>query len=641
MKRLILTSIIFFSFLRGTNASNVPALEREISLSVSNEKIQVVLKTIEEQAEIVFSYNPSILANTKTITVTLKQKTIRETLALILPKNVMYKSKNNYIILKEKPLENSEKKTTEVNGYVYDKNTNQKLPNVTLYDKSTLQSVTTDEYGYYSINVPNKEQCLSVNKEDYQDTCIAVITQTESSLVNISIDPINGSSQTSDSLKRPVDIQDLGEFANDLFKKFKGYINTQNVKDEFSRNTQVSFLPFIGTNKLMSGNVYNKYSFNILGGYSKGTSLAEIGSVFNVDKENVHGIQLAGVFNIVGDSIMGVQMAGLLNASGKNVYGLQASGGINANIGTTEGAQFAGLLNMNWKEAKGAQFAGLGNLNVNGYRGGSFAGLLNANRKSVTGIQIAGLLNITGDTLIGTTITPGINYTTFSNHSKELAGLLNVSFKGENNIQLSALGNSTIKGSSRLQVATFFNKTQLLTGAQIGLINFADSAAGIPFGFLSIVKKGLHQLELSSDEVFYLNASYRTGVNAFYNIFSAGATPHSKMLWNIGYGIGTSFKLANKLRTDITASINHVSSGSFYIATSELYKFYIGLEYRIGKKISIVAGPTYNLYWSDMLMPEYTTTYYNVAPDYSFNHNLANDFNLKGWFGGKVALRFF
>ena len=161
MKRVFLLLVCMGNLLKVLAIA--PPLEREITLSLTNEPIKSALTKIQEQTGLIFSYRASIIDNVSRVTFQLKQKTVREALALILPKNVSYKSKNNYIILKEKPVDKNSKKT-ELSGYVIDANTERKLSNVTIYDKKTLQSVTTDEFGYYTIKLPNENQCLNVNK---------------------------------------------------------------------------------------------------------------------------------------------------------------------------------------------------------------------------------------------------------------------------------------------------------------------------------------------------------------------------------------------------------------------------------------------------------------------------------------------
>jgi hypothetical protein len=176
----------------------------------------------------------------------------------------------------------------------------------------------------------------------------------------------------------------------------------------------------------------------------------------------------------------------------------------------------------------------------------------------------------------------------------------------------------------------------------VGFINIADSVDGVSIGFLNFVKKGIHQIEFSGDELFYANLSYKTGNNAFYNIFSLGLQPGSKEnLWQFGYGAGTSFKVKNKLRSDLSLTAHHVSTGNFYFGTSELCRLYLGLEYRVAKKFSIAAGPTFNLYISDTLLEDYASKQKNLIPYHSIDYTTANDFNVKGWIGGRIALRFF
>ena len=605
--------------------SAIPALEREITLHLSNERLNIALDKIQEQAGIIFSYPSSILDNAAPVSLQLKQKTVREALALLLPKGISYKAKNNYIILKEKPIEKNTKKT-ELSGYVYDKNTDRKIANVTLYDKSTLQNVTTNAYGYYSISLPKEDQCLTVKKENYRDTCVAVTYLKDSSLTNISIDPVSEQIRSQDSAYWKERLKDFSEATSRLFKRFRGYVNTINIKDTISREFQFSLLPFIGTNGLLSGNVYNKISLNVYGGFSRGTRALELGGIFNVDREKVSGAQLAGVFNIVGDSVDGCQLAGSFNITGKNMDGCQAAGFVNINLGG----------------GSGFQGAGGGNINAKNYSGFSAAGLSNINYKSTKGLQLAGLVNITVDTLEGASLAGIVNTAGFGKRSLQVAGLVNAASVGDHHLQVAGLMNVTDLGSSDLQVGVV-NRAHKLTGVQVGLLNTSDSASGVPIGFLSFVKKGVHQLELSSDENYSANLSLRTGVHSFYNLLGAGIQTDSKApVWTFGYGIGTSFKLKNKLRADATVSIYHVSSGKFYAATSELCKFYIGLEYKCTGKFSIAAGPAFNIYCTDPSQPDYADIYSKIAPSSAaFNGSLANGFLLKGWFGGRIALRFF
>lgn len=405
--------ILFFSVACLISRSQIPVLEREIDLVLVNESVVNVLQKIERQSGCVFSYQSNIINGIKPITAEFKKKTIREILSSILPKKLVCKPRGNYIIIKERPEEKKSTKT-EVSGYVYDASTDKKLANVTIYDKNTLQSVTTDEYGYYSITLPTNNQCLTINKEYYEDTCIALMQSPESSLTNISIAPAK------DTLFWKRRLQDFSSKTNQLFKQFKGYVNALNVKDTLTRNFQFSFVPFVGSNGKMSGSVYNRYSINLLGGYSRGNKLLEVGGVFNINKENMIGGQFAGVLNVVGDSVKGAQFAGFMNITGKSMQGVQLSSFVNVNFGTTQGVQGAGFMNVNAKEVSGL----------------SLAGFMNLNAKRVKGMQFAGFMNVCNDTLHGATWAGLINLTKASKRSVEASGFMNIADFGKDNYQL-------------------------------------------------------------------------------------------------------------------------------------------------------------------------------------------------------------
>ncbi|MBA2611972.1 MAG: carboxypeptidase-like regulatory domain-containing protein [Bacteroidetes bacterium] len=551
------------------------------------------LNKIQQQTGLIFSYSSSIINNLAPVSVNIIQKTVREALALLLPNNITVRSKNNYIILKERVIEKNPKKT-ELSGYVYDKTTDKKLANVTIYDKTSLQSVTTDEYGFYSISIPTKNQSIIVNKVNYEDTVLKISDLKNNLITFINLNPIADSIKNKDSVLWKAKLKDFSHYTNNMFRKFKGYVNTLNIKDTMARNFQVSLIPFVGTNGLLSGNIYNKYSLNVFGGYSRGTNLLELGGFFNIDRENSKGAQLAGFFNIVGDSVKGAQLAGFFNITGKNMWGAQAAGFWNLNIGNSNGVNAAGFVNTNMGKTKGAQLAGFVNIAAD----------------SMKGAQLAG----------------------YFNHAKSLDG-----------IQVSGFANNTAGNMDGIQVSGFFNHAKKVNGLQVGFFNFSDTCAGAAIGIFSFVKKGLHQIEFSSDEVQYANLSFRTGVHKFYNIFSVGITPSAnEPLWSFGYGLGTSFKIKNKLRSDVTLSAHHISIGGFNANENELYKLYWGLEYKFKKRFSIAAGPVFNLYLANTYAPGYNLRYDNVAPYLLFTSNIsaADGYNLKGWVGGKIAIRF-
>lgn len=598
-------TLVLLAF-RLSSFATVPPLEREVSLDLNHEKITVAFEKMHDLVQVNFSYAAALIATLEPVSISLQNKTVREALALLLPSHILVKQKNNYIILVAKPIEKIPAKK-QISGYVYDQVTEKKVPNATVYDKSTLQSVTTNEYGYYELTVPVQTETISVNKQEYRDTTAIVQKIEEHTMVNFTIQPVSYLQRLKDSLQIKERLSEIGDLGRKAFQNFQSYVNVLNVRDTIQRNFQVSFLPFIGTNHRLSGNVYNHVSLNILGGFARGLDGFEAAGIFNVDRENVSGFQAAGLFNVVGDSMRGAQVAGLMNITGKYSAGMQAAGLINICGGTQEGVQAAGLMNITKKQIG---IGAAGYFNISG---------------SLKGVYAAGLANIS-DSLEGV----------------EAAGLFNICGHGKNVTQVSSFFNTNLKGSSVLQVSTFFNKTSYLKGTQIAFFNVADSAVGVPLGLLSVVKKGLHQIEFSADEWFPANVSFRSGVPAFYNIISAGLRAGNKgSIWQLGYGIGSSVKLSKQWSFDGNVNVAHISQGTFYWAASELYRLYIGVEYRPYKKLGIAFGPDLNFYITDALRAEYETKYRAIAPTSLWNSTSRFGFNRTVWVGARLALRLF
>lgn len=597
--------ILLFLGCSGRSLAHIPPLEREVSLSVTNETFREVLGRIQDQTGLIFSYKSTIISGIGPVSLQLGKRTVREVLARILPAHLEYKARDNYIILKEKPAEKRTGKT-EISGYVIDKRTEKKVANVTIYDKESLQSVTSDEYGYYSITVPRTKDKITITKDSYKDTVIVLAEAKSQPIQNITLTPERDSLTAHDTLPAPDKLRDIGLYTGRIYERFRGFINAMNVKDTIERKFQISLLPFIGTNHKLSGNVVNRFSVNVLGGFARGVEGTELGGLFNIDREHVRGVQIAGIFNIVGDSLIGSQLASVFNITGGAVKGFQGAGLMNINEGSQSGVQLAGLMNINEKSTGGL----------------SMAGLMNISRR-VEGVQAAALGNIS-DTLQGTA----------------LAGLFNITTYGKNSTQVAGLFNEQNQGEARLQVAGLYNSARHLKGIQVAPFNFSDSATGVPIGLFSFVKKGLHQLELSVDELLFTHAAFRTGVSAFHNILTAGVSQKNGEFWQIGYGLGTSLRLGQRWNTDLSLTVHHVSKGGFYLSTSEWYRVCWGVEYKIRKKISLAGGPSFNLYLGDALSPEYKD-YQALVPYTLIDQDTPDDFNLKAWLGVRIALRFF
>lgn len=141
---------------------------------------------------------------------------------------------------------------------------------------------------------------------------------------------------------------------------------------------QFGLFPPVSSNGLNSGKTVNAISVNLIGGYSAGTKIFELGSVWNASREYTEGLQLAGLLNYSGHSRNSAQISGFANISASGDSPLQLGGLLNVG-GNINGLQLSALVNVA-KTVKGVQI-GLINYMEDGENGVSI-GLINIARRN-------------------------------------------------------------------------------------------------------------------------------------------------------------------------------------------------------------------------------------------------------------------
>lgn len=604
--RKLLVGLVFICGMLAAQ-SQIPLLERKVTVSILNERLDVALKRIAAAGNFTFSYNPEILDDDKIVKYNFVDKSVREILDEVFKGSVDYKSRGKYLIL-TRARQTTQQQPAIVTGYVIDEATGERLRDVSIYDPVTLTSAITDSFGYFEIKIerPSPDLILSVNRTNYSDTLVHI--QSRDRLLNIPI-RINKEKVAimADSVGQKV--RRFWERQVLLFEKNK---NLRNIDDTLYRKTQVSFVPFIGSNHKMSGHVINDYSLNILGGYALGVRKLEVGGIFNLVRGDMTGVQFAGVLNGVGGHMSGVQFAGVFNG----------------NRFASRGAQFAGVLNLNTDDTEGLQAAGVGNITTGRQDGPQLAGVFNIAAREADAVQLAGVFNLAAKNIRGA----------------QVAGVFNLSGKNMKGTQVAGVMNVAGKGIQGAQLAGVLNIASRVKGSQIGLVNIADSVQGVPIGLMSFVWKGYHKIEVSADEIFYTNVSFRTGVRQFYNIFTAGAKPSTygdnETLWTFGYGLGTAPRLSRKLFLNFDLTSNQIIQGNTIEAINLLNKVYVGFDYQFLRKMSLTFGATVNGYITKNSVDSYPELFTEYQPDIFYDRDFGSDHNLKMWIGGKIGLRF-
>ena len=622
--RFLFTGILCSLALFSLNAQT-PYTERPVTIRSGTYAYEELFKQISNQTGVVFSY--TAFNDKLRISVKFDKQPLRVVLNTLFEQGTCsWKLKGKYIILncktttKPRPEQVAANKSEAVvNGYILNAEDSSEVVESSVYLRQSKQSALTDEYGYFNLSFPKTADVLSISvaKENFRDTTVVIFSQKRNTLV-IYLQPKSApvSLLTDDSVRITLSIdsvkpeetrvQDTTPFVSPFWKRFRQHrANLRNISDTLFTNVSFSLFPPLSTNRLLSVNTVNKFSFNLLVGASKGIDVFELGGLVNVDYGNVKYVQVGGLMNLVSGTSSVVQLAGLVNSVAKDVHGVQVAGLVNLDGGKVDYVQVAGIANVVKDTVTGVQVGGIANLNGSCTNGVQLAGIYNQGKK-VSGIQVAGIANAC-DTLSGI----------------QLSGLVNV-------------GN-VIDG---FQLSGLLNKARYVTGSQLGFINVADSITGVPVGFLSFVKTGYHKVELAADENLLTTLSFRTGVDAFHNIFIGGVQiGKGPALWTLGYGVGSAIRLGRKLYLDLD-----LTAQSLYVNNSDytynmLTKSFVGIEYRFGKNFSIAAGPTLNWYSSESI-PGTDPAWSKISRP-TLSHSIDGNYSNQLWIGAKLALRFF
>lgn len=686
MKRYVYLLLTFCIQISFAQEKTIPVLERQVSINAVNTPVETVFASISSQADFVFSYSPNVISDVKYVSVNARNKSVRYVFNQLLEENnIDYKVKGKYVILKKKS-RNTDSQTDRIfEGYVYDSKTGKKLTEASIYDQTLMASVVTDEYGYFSMEIPADKpiKSLQVSKLGYTDTIL------------ISIDNVVKNRNIEISLKQDDTIQrknggvDFQKFSPGWIVPDKLKINARNITTPAFRTVQISLIPFLSTNKLLGGVVTNDISLNTTIGYVNSVRYLELGGGVNFVRRNVSYVQGAGIGNVVGRNVTGFQGAGIFNVT-RTAVGMQGAGIFNQ-AESVKGVQGAGIFN-HANDSASVQLAGIGNSTKNTLiqgagifnfakrvAGAQAAGIVNS-AGSIRGVQAAGIANRSGDTATvqlagignfsGNSVlqTAGIfnqagsamvqlsgiynsaESTTFQAaglindadllEGNQMAGLYNKS-RSSSNIQIAGLMNNA-DGDANIQLAGLVNTAKHVKTLQLALINFADTVSGLSVGLFSFIKKGYHKLEISADESFPFNIAFRTGSYKFHTFITTGTSlAKDKGLWTVGYGLGTSWGNPNKTLVDFDFSTNEVSYRNDLKGAFHWYKVYLGIDRRMFKKFSIAAGLTFNALLSDSFEPDYNEINSRMPFYYLTNKDYPNGHNLKTWIGGRVGLRFF
>lgn len=634
----ILSSFLFFFLSLQAQSASLPFLERRISLTAIRQPTEKILKQISEQADCVFSYSGELITVQNYSTVIVTNKPLKVVLNDLFGNKVSYKTRGKYIILKKNKETSKPADTKILEGYIYDKHTGRQVTEASIYDKKSLLSTTTNQYGYFRIEVPQSQLTsnLCISKAGYSDTLLL------SSMLDSSKKMMEVSLNTNETKQEPG--INFKKFLPKWLLPHKIEIHSTNLTDSLFRKVQLSLIPMVNTNALLTGNTKNDWSINLTVGYVYAIRKCELGAGINIVRTNAGVCQLAGVGNIVGVNSFGVQAAGGFNKA-HNAFGVQAAGGVNVvnqngNIQAAGGINIAGKANVQLagginiaKDTVIIQVSG-GINKVKNYANIQVTGGVNIAKNA--NAQIAGGMNIAKDTAI-VQVSGGINIARNSTFL-QVAPIRNRAINSSN-VQIAGFANKA--KTTNVQIG-FLNTAKRVKTLQLGIVNIADSCSGIPIGFFSYIRSGYHHLEVSVDEASFTTLTFRSGVQHLHSSFSVGILTKNlnDKLFIHGFGMGTSLGNPRKCLFDIDLSTNQFATYQKFLPDGNQFKLYTGIDRKIARHISLAAGISYN-----MLINKTTSDYdqlmYSQVVPYTISDRMLNgDTRLRSWIGGKVAFRF-
>ncbi|MCF2504242.1 hypothetical protein L0663_12695 [Dyadobacter sp. CY107] len=550
------TSILFvWLFLIAGFASAQDLLEKRITLNVTNRPLDETLQKIGDLGGFSFSYSPDMVDVKVRVSIQANNLSVREILTTLFKDKVSFKERRRYIILQKIEVPKDEKpENFNLNGYIIDNKTGRKLANASIYESATLASAVSNQYGYYKIRLPVSLTAvrLEVRKEDYIGKTISIASREDKYLqIKLNPDTLKPLSRKAaravsikDSLHHKVAIPQF-EVASEADFGADTIIGQVGGRPEFNMARE--------SEKFRT--TYRKVQSRVVSAFASAKQAIHTRNIEDTLYQQFQAsiLPFLGTNHELSGNIINDYSINLIAGYSLGVNKLEVGSVLNVVRGNVNGFQLAGFSNIVGKDVSGFQYANVLNITLGSVRGFQGTNFINYIGKNLRGFQFAGVGNVVVGTLEGYQLSAGYNYA------------------------------HTVR-----------------SGHQIGFVNYADSSATVPFGLFSYVRNnGYRRYEFSTDEFNYFNTAYKTGVSAFYNIFSLGTNGlvKDKPLLTMGYGFGTAQNLGKGwgINADFTGHLVIFKDEPLEDVGTGLFKATIAVEKKLGKQFALFAGPSVNV----------------------------------------------
>src|SRR5436853_396913 len=183
MKKIV--SIVFLVAGISVSCIGQNILSKNISLDVNRQRLDNVLEILSNKGDFYFSYNSKIVKKDSLVSLSVRNKSVKEALSLLFNNSYEFVESGNYVIIRKSPIRMTmvtnkatvEEKIYSVSGYVFDEQSGTAINEASIYEKKQLASALTNDAGFFKLKLKNSKTSatkLFISKEFYEDTSIVI-----------------------------------------------------------------------------------------------------------------------------------------------------------------------------------------------------------------------------------------------------------------------------------------------------------------------------------------------------------------------------------------------------------------------------------------------------------------------------------
>jgi hypothetical protein len=265
-------------------------LSTRITIHLTGVSLQDALSEIGRAGHFGISYDADYIRGDKPVNINATNIPVEKVLTELLGKKFNTKEIGNHVILmrnKNEVMNDVKAEEYAITGFIYSSETRQRLQNATVYEVEKRNSALTAQNGSYSVLIPGGKPVrgLCFAKAGFVDTVIFVKPSYNRKL-DVMLKPVENNLSRIAPIHGALKIQSIDSmgFVNWIVPEVTR-INSANLAIHTIRPLQVSIVPYIGTNWKVTGSITNRFSLNILAGYTGGLKGFEFGRSFEHHQE--------------------------------------------------------------------------------------------------------------------------------------------------------------------------------------------------------------------------------------------------------------------------------------------------------------------------------------------------------------------